>query len=464
MEHRLRKPTNAWINRDRLRRWGPAVLLVVAATAAWPLLIGPSCPDRIVIATGRSDGAYHAFAAQYRTILARDGVTLELRETAGSVENLELLENDDDVSLAFIQGGVGREERHDGVESLASVYLEPVWVFTSGDEPVTMLSDLAGRRIAVGAAGSGTRAVALELLRDNGVDVSSVETGGTTLPLSGRDAADALLAERVDAAFFVISPEAPLVRELLEAESIRLMDFVRADAYEQRYPYLTTARISRGLIDLDRDLPRSDVVVIAPTANLAARDDLHPALVPLLLKAAVEVHGDGGLLEKPGAFPSARHAGFAVRSAARQYLRSGPSWLYRYLPFQTAAWLNRMKLMMLPLFTLLLPLLKVAPPVYRWRIRSRIYRWYRVLRRIDQKLQAGDAGADFSADVAGLDALEAELSEVKVPLSYMEEFYNLRLHVAFVRERLLNASKFRIEGGRNERIPFKPPGPSRRAA
>ncbi|MEX2286803.1 MAG: TAXI family TRAP transporter solute-binding subunit [Planctomycetaceae bacterium] len=430
---------------SRIKTWGPVALLLILIVACAPLLIEPSCPKHIVIATGSPDGAYFAFANRYREIVARDGIELEVRSTAGSVENLRLLNSpDSDVSLAIVQGGVAPREDSQPIESLASLYLEPVWVFYRTErfrdaklgepKPVERLTQLAGKRIAVGAEGSGTQSIALQLLRENQLTIANDTTA--SLALGGREAVDALKKGELDAAFFVISPTSPLVHELLSTEGIELMSFRQAEAYRRRHPFLSNVTLAEGTVDLENNLPHRDVMLVAPTANLVCRKPLHSALAPLLLRAAFEVHEDGGVLENAGDFPSARFVDFPLNADARRYLKSGPPMFYRHLPFAAAAWLDRMKLMLFPLCTLLYPLLKAAPPIYRWRIRSKIYRWYRVLRDIDQKMRHATGNDDFTADIETLAILETELAEVSVPLSYMEEFYNLRQHVAFVRERL----------------------------
>lgn len=417
----------------RRKTWGLLAAIALLAIVASPWLIAPQYPKHLVIATGRTDGAYYTFAQQYRDILARDGVTLEVRATAGSIENRRLLQTaESGVSLAFIQGGT-MPAGTDGLQALASLYREPVWVFTHGDEPASQLTQLQGKRIAVGPVGSGTRSVAELLLEQNGI---RADDGTALSDLGGADAAGALERGEMDAAFFVVSPRAALVAELLADPQVHLMDFDRAATYERRDPFLTRVTLAEGIVDLEQNLPASDVEMIAPTANLVARSDLHPALVPLLLKAAEEVHRSGGLLEEPDEFPSALYVDCPLNSQARQYLKSGPSMLYRYLPFALAANLDRAKLMLLPLCTLLLPLLKAAPPIYRWRIRYRIYRWYRVLRHVDEQVKTANAGDNFSTEIAHLHTLENELAEVSVPLSYMEEVYNLRLHVDFVLRRV----------------------------
>lgn len=249
-------------------------------------------------------------------------------------------------------------------------------------------------------------------------------------------AAEGLKSGTIDAAFFVISPDSPIVHELLQTDGIQLVNFRRAAAYQRRYPFLSSVTIPEGLISFEQNIPSRDIVLLAPAANLVARADLHPALTPLLLQTMEEVHDAGGLLATSEPFPSATFVDYPLNRDARRHFRAGPSMFYRNLPFWLAAWLDRVKLMLLPMFTLLLPLVKVAPPIYRWRIRSKIYRWYRVLREIDQKLKDAKPGTNFSTDIANLRILKTELAEVSVPLSFMAEFYNLHLHIAFVLEKL----------------------------
>ena len=227
-----------------------------------------------------------------------------------------------------------------------------------------------------------------------------------------------------------------MIRRLLNTPGVRLVDFRRSAAYCRKYRYLRRVTLHEGLLDFEHNLPGGDVHLLAPTASLVAREDIHPALTPLLLRAVTKVHGSGGYLESPGEFPSMHRVDFPLSEAARHHFERGPSPLYRYLPFRWAAWLDRMKMMVLPLATLLIPLFRFAPPVYRWSIRSKIYLWYRVLREVDQKLRLPSGEVDYADEIRQLDQVERELSEVQVPLSYMDEFYDLRGHVAFIREQL----------------------------
>jgi TRAP-type uncharacterized transport system substrate-binding protein len=469
--------------RELLVAWLPWIALaVILFGMAW-FFAEPAPPKRVVIATGPADGAYYQFAQEYAKVFEANGLTLEVRQTAGSVENYQLLQDDaSGVSVAIVQGGVAPRETKIPLQGIASLYVEPVWVFyraeldkrpagatgsasgsaAAGREP--QLADLRGKRIAVGPEGSGTRAVALQLLAANGiVDVGAgLDTQPATAPalsptstpgagktaellsLGGQGAADALKADKVDAAFFVISPQSPVVRSLLQPDSagVRLMGFDRPRAYAQNFPFLTGTTLVRGVIDLQRDLPRRDVDLVAPVASLVARADLHPAVVPLLIEGATKAHERGGPLAEPGAFPSMKYLQFPVGDSAREYFASGPPFLQRYLPFWLAALLGRMKILLVPMLTLLLPLMRIAPPLYQWRVRRRIYRWYLVLGTIDRRLrEPPGAGYDYARELRLLDQLEKELGEVDVPLSYMAEFYNLRLHAEYLRRRLTEARR-----------------------
>lgn len=434
--------------RNRLSGWRALALIVVTAFAATPWLLGPPCPNRLVIATGSKEGAYFAFANQYRDVLARHGITLEIRQTAGSLENQELL-SDNEVSLGLIQGGATTNATDSGLESLASLYHEPVWVFCRSDSPVNGLGELRGKRISIGPDGSGTQAVALKLLSANRMLPTS-ESGSAAptqiVKWKTMDSLKSLKAGDLDAAFIVISPDSPVVRDLLQTEGIQLVNFERAATYQRKYPFLSSVTVPEGLFSLQRNIPSRDIVLLAPAANLVARSDLHHALIPILLQTMEEVHEPGGLLTDSGQFPSAQFADYPVNSGARRYFRSGPGFFFQYLPFSIAATLDRIKLLLLPMCTLLIPLLKVAPPVYRWKIRSKIFRWYRVLREIEQKLKDAVPTTDFSADIASLQNLQSELAEVSVPLSYMAEFYSLHLHIEFVLRKLRHHGESNADG------------------
>ncbi|MEJ1353818.1 MAG: TAXI family TRAP transporter solute-binding subunit [Candidatus Sedimenticola sp. (ex Thyasira tokunagai)] len=415
--------------KDHLNIFGPALLLILFGFALAYQFVQPAPPEQIRIATGGKEGAYYLFGQAYRSYLEQEKITLEVLNSAGSVENIKLLENGE-ADLAFIQGGLSEISNSDQLISLGSLYYEPIWLFHRKGLEVSRLTDLERMRVAVGAIGSGTHAVATELLKDNGISA----TNSTLQELSGSEAATALIEGDTDAAFFVASPKSPVVQTLLESEHVILMSFQRADAYSRRHRHLSSVVLPQGVIDLKRNIPQRETVLLAAGANLVAHQNLHPALIDLLLQAAQKIHGGGGWFEEAGQFPNPNHLDFPLSSEAKRFYASGPPFLQRYLPFWAATLVDRLKVMLLPLLALMIPLFKIMPPIYRWRMRYRIYRWYREILTVDRR--HNQPGGDIAASLNELARIEDEVSRVSVPLSYTEELYDLRLHIGLVREKL----------------------------
>lgn len=417
--------------REYLWVYGPGILLACIALLVTYQFVDPAPPSHITIATGGANGAYHAYAERYREILARDSVTLDVRETDGSVENIALLESPDSgVDVAFAQGGTGGHASGKALTSLASLYYEPLWFFANESVPFNQPSDIIAKSISIGPAGSGTRALALALLGDAGFDEKQLRIS----KLSGMAAVDALREGSLDLMMLVASPQSELVQTLMKSHRARLLEFARADAYTRRHRYLSKLTLPKGSIDLGKDLPSRDVDLLAPTANLVANEHLHPALVGLLLEAAEEVHGQGGLFEQPGAFPSPRFLVFPLNDEARRYFESGPPFLRRVLPFWAATLIDRLAVMLIPLVAIVIPLMRIMPPLYKWSVRRRVYKWYKELRMLERGIQTGlrdDDPADCHAD---LDRMDADVRKVKIPWAYAEELYQLRLHIRYVHD------------------------------
>lgn len=398
------------------------------------LLVEAPPPHRIVIATGRQDGAYYRFAQRYAELLRKEGITLELRATNGSVENLKLLQDpNSEVSVALVQSGIADPQTTESLQALCSLYYEPLWIFYRGSKDIDRLTELRGARLAVGPEGSGTRGIALQLLTANGITGSQADLK----PVAGAQAAEALKNDEVDAAFFVAGVDTGYIQQLLQATDIRLIELSQAEAYERRFRFLSKLTIpSGGLLELKDNIPAKDTVMIAPCATLVTRKSLHPALIALLLNVATKVHSGGDLLTNPGEFPSALHTDLPLSEHASHYFRFGPPVLQRLLPFWVASLVDRLKIMIIPLIVVLMPLLRAAPPLVRWRTRRKIYLWYARLRQIDQKAIYGMSVAEAQESLTALNTFEQQLALVGVPLSYMEEYYNLRMHLNLVRSRV----------------------------
>jgi uncharacterized protein len=422
------------VNKERIKVFAPAAVVAVIGFLIAYQFVRPAPPDTIVMSTGRKDGAYYLFAEKYRDILARNRVTLQIRMSAGSVENIKHLESGE-ADLGFVQGGAARPSSSDNLVSLGSMYYEPLWVFYRGNKRLNRLTDLAGKTIAVGAKGSGTRAVTVQLLKDNAV----TESPTVLSPLDGGEAASALVRGDVDAAFFIASSQSPIVQQLLTTNGIDLMSFERAAAYGRIHHYLSRVILLQGVIDLERNIPRENMTLVAATANLVVRKDFHPALIDLILQAATAVHGAGDLLGNRGEFPSPIYLEFPLSEDAERFYRRGPSFLRRYLPFWGATFVDRMMVMLIPFIALLVPLIKVLPPTYRWRMQSRIYRWYKNVKAVDVRLRNEHAPEQLKELMAELDRIEDEANKISIPAAYADRLYTLRVHINFLRQKLVKA-------------------------
>ncbi len=415
--------------RDRISIYGPAALLVVLAFAVAFYFVKPAPPTRVLMSTGDPAGAYQAFAERYAGILAREGIELVLMPSAGSVENVgRLIAGEADVAL--VQGGTALAGESSGLHALGSVFFEPLWLFHRQGLELDRLPGLAGLRVAVGPPGSGTHELVTRLLEDNGVlDRVILRDEG------GEAAVRALELGELDAVFLVSSAASELVDRLLRDPEVELASFERAEAYVRRYRYLSSVSLPEGAVDLAANLPQRPIRLLAPAASLVGVANLHPAITDLMLQAADQVHGSGGWFERAGQFPSGELIDYPLSKEASRYYKFGPPLLQRFLPFWVASLVDRLKVMLLPLVVLMLPLFKVMPPIYSWRMRARIYRWYDRLEEVDFAFKHDDAG-NLPALLAELDRLEQDVRRVQVPLSFASQLYHLRQHIDLVRQKI----------------------------
>ncbi len=419
-------------SKDIAGTYGIGIAILAAGMLVAYQFIDPAPPREITLATGEPGGAYEKFGKRYADILSRQGISVQLRSTAGSVENLELLAADTDVDLAFVQSGLVNSNPSPGVVALGSLFFEPLWLFLRNGFEIADIQDLIGARVAVGAEGSGTRVVALTVLEANGVSDSNTRI--VNLPQT--DMVAALTDADVDAVFLVASPQSEFVNAMIDVTGANLHHFKRTAAYARIYPFLPAILLPEGVLNLERNIPATDLTTVAPTALLAARESLHPALVDLLLIAAQEIHGHSGLLSDAGQFPTARYSDLPISAEASRHYRYGPPFLMRILPFWAATLVDRLKIMLLPLIGLAIPLVKLAPPIYEWRIRSRILRLYGEVTRLDPARAGGLVNVDDTERLARLDRVDREVAQLTVPLAYTDELYNLRRDIDLVRRKL----------------------------
>lgn len=434
----------------RLREYSPRDLLIVGLPLLLLVLAGfwiasryirPAPPDTLTISTGGPGGAYQRYAAIYKDALARYGVEVVEQPSAGSTENLARLRDpEQQVDVAFIQGGTARVQEDDTLLSLGSLYHEPLWIFyREGIGTPSRIADLKGLRVAIGSVGSGTHHLARELLFVNHLDEKN-----TRLSMQGGlELVPAFAEKRIDVAFVVGPTQSAAIWTLLHTPGIKLMNLAQAEAYTRQFPYLSKLVLPRGAIDLAADLPPADIELLAPMATLVVREDTHPALIDLLMQAMSEAHGGTGIFQRAGEFPRpavATGADFPLSPEAQRFYRSGKPWLQRFLPFWAATLVDRMVVLLIPLFAVLIPVLKIAPGLYNWRIKSRIYKRYGELKFLEAELEADPAKHPRAEWLARLDAIEHDVNHLTMPLAFSDMLYTLRVHLSLVRKAIDKAT------------------------
>lgn len=415
---------------------GVILLIGLAISIATVAFINSAAPTTITITSGPNGSVFQKNAEKYKKILAKEGVTLKILPSEGSVDNLKKLSNPQvAVDVGFVLGGEVNGTDIDKLVSLGSISYQPLMVFYRG-ETKTLLSDFKGRRLDIGQEGSGTHSLALMLLKANGIEPND-GTGLVSTPAG--DPVRALLENRIDAIFLMgDSTSTDSMRALLHTPDIHLFSFVQADGYTRRINYLNKLELPKGALDFGKNIPAEDLYLIGPTVELIARSSLHPALSDLLLEAAREVHSTPGIFKKRGEFPAPLEHEFRISPDASRYYASGKSFLYRTFPFWVASLIARALAVIVPLALLLIPALKIAPAIYRWRIESRIYKWYRALLELERDAFKPSVDPKRRDELLRhLDHIENTVSKITVPASFGDLFYVLRGHIGFVRESLL---------------------------
>jgi TRAP-type uncharacterized transport system substrate-binding protein len=405
------------------------VLLLGAAAWAFFVVKNALPPRRVVMTTGPEGGAYRDLGEKYQQILGRHGVRLETRPSLGNMENLQRLKDPrSGVSVGFVSGGLTTEKDSPGIVSLGAIAYYPIWIFCQGIPDPIHLLDLRGKRVSVGPQGGGTRPLMMELLRANGIE-------GTIEPfeLSPGPSGEALLAGKIDCASMLTTAEAPIVRKLLADPRVSLVHFYRASAYVARYPWLRKVVLPEGVASFEEDLPRVDVPLVATTASLLIREELHPAIQFLLLQAADEIHSRGGILDRPGQFPSPEAVDVPLSPEAKPFYKSGGSYLQRHLPFWLWVFTSRLLLLVVPIVGILYPLFQILPTFIDLVVNLRLNRHYGELRDIEMHLDRGDPPGPLAER---FQRLEKKVNEVRVPTRNARTLYGLKIHTEFVGERL----------------------------
>ena len=431
--------------RDLIASAGPIIFLVIGLLIAAYWYLQPQPPKHVTLATGPTGSAYAEFGKRYAAALKANGITVELKPTSGSSENLELLRKGG-ADVGFVRGGGSADPVADeeaGLSSLGSLFYEPIWLFYRADSALkvdkktgtlTSLTQLRGLRVNVDMPGSGLPEIMERLFKANRIGLDDVLLSN----LEQAAAAEALQAGLLDAIVLSSAPQSPQVQRLLRAGDIKLMDFGQADAYSRRFPFLSAVTLPRGVVDLSKDLPPSDVSLLAATTSLLSREETHPALRQLFAQSAQTVHSGAGWFNRARDFPNTRTSELPVSPEGDRAINGTPPFWQRYLPFWASNLVERMWLVLGGLLVLMLPLSRVIPPLYQFRVRRRVFRWYARLRDIEGKVDSKTGERDTL--LKELDDLDRVVNKVAVPLSYADELYALRNNIYAVRKRVLAGS------------------------
>ncbi len=422
----------------KFRNWFQPYWIAWIATAAIGIsifvhYIDPPPPKKIVISTGNSEGEYDEYASTYAEILKDDGLVIEKRRSAGAMENYQRLKNpDSDVEVGFVQDGIGSFEDAPDLVSLGSLYYEPIWIFYRGGHRISRLSDLTGKRVAIGKEGGGTQSLARSLLRSSGITDENTHF----VSIGWEDSEKALSEGKVDAAFFLCTPQDALINRLLRKSSIHLMSLDQAEGITRRIPYLHHLTLPRGSMDLSKDIPGSDTHLVGATVTLLIKDTLHPALAYSLLKSAQQIHSEPGIFEKKNEFPSNKDFEFPIANEAHGFYKNGLPFWQKFLPYWIATLIDRFILVLIPLFAVSFPVIRLIPRVYQWRMRQKIYRHYGELKYLETQVKDGNTPEEREKQIAELDQIEERVNGLKLPLDYANHLYSLRGHIDYVRTRL----------------------------
>ncbi|MBR1238281.1 hypothetical protein JQ597_34255 [Bradyrhizobium sp. AUGA SZCCT0177] len=414
--------------------------IVVAVPYVTYRLIDPLPPRRFAIAAGAAGSGYDNYARQYARILARHGVELEIRNFAGAIENLDQLRDaNSGVQAALTTFGVTQSSDAGTFYSLGGVFDAAIFIFYKSTEPVTLFAQLRGKRLSIGMPGTALRLAMLEILKaTNALDSS-------TQLLDHPDytrAIDALMAGEIDV---LVIPQQDLnrVQDTLDAPGVRLMSVAQAEAIAQTIPGLKHVVLWRGVLDLGRDIPNSNVDMLASRNRMLVRKTLHPALQYLLLEAMREVHWPAGSFNRLGEFPAEQPSDLPLSPTAEAFYRYGPTFWQRYTTFWLSSLLNRIAFFIIPFILTIIPLVGFAPRIYRWLHVRRIDQLHRALGHLERELaQKPDAASREAEYLQRMAKIEADVRSLSVSRAFEVDLQRLKAHLRMVQEEVRQVGAF----------------------
>ena len=420
---------------------GPTVALTILFVSGTIILtsivlfIKSAPPTKLTIISGSEGSIFHGIAKKYATVLEKNGIKVNIIESHGSLDNLSRISIENSgIDLALVQSGSEDEKSQlENLVSLGGLSYQPLFFFYRGN-PIDRIVEMKGKTIAIGAQGSGARKLALKILKLNGI-----EEGPHLVTLDGDDVSKSLTDKKIDGAF-LMGEDASLdvLRNLLNAENIHLMNFKNAEAYSRKIDILHLLKLPEGVLNFEKNIPSQNITLMGPMVELIATKDLHPALSDMVLDAAMEVHGAAGIFKKRAEFPMAVENRIKLSDDASRFYKSGKGFLYRYLPFWLASFLNRLFVVFLPMLIVLIPAVRSVPAVFRWIGNLRIRRRYRALLKLEEKFMFESNSEKLQDLYAQFENIEKDVHRMKIKAVFAEQFYVLRSHIDYVRKLMMN--------------------------
>jgi TRAP-type uncharacterized transport system substrate-binding protein len=410
--------------------WAAIVLAVLYITYR---LVDPLPPRHFAIAAGIPGTGYDDFARQYARILARDGVDLEMRNYASSIEHFGVLRDAaSGVQAALTTFGFTQPSDRANLYSLGGISDTAIFVFYRNAEPIVRFAQFRGKRLSIGMPRTALRTIMLDVLKATG----ALDDAMSLSDLDYREAVDALIAGELDVAMVADRIDGSLVQRALGAPGIQLMNVAQAEAIAKAVPGLKHVVLWRGLISLDRDIPGSDIDLLALRNRLLVRKDLHPALQYLLLEAMREVHEAPGPFNRLGEFPAEQPNDLPLSPTARAFYRSGPTFWQRYTSFWLTSLLNRIVFFVIPVVAMLIPIIGLAPRFYRWLYVRRVDQLHRALGNLERDLAQTADTCRFVEYQTRIAEIESSVRLLKVARPFEVDLQRLRAHLRLVQEDL----------------------------
>ncbi len=409
----------------------PIVLLIAVAAAAIFFYVEPFPRQHTVLATEQRGTVTDQLGDGFQSFFERNGLPLQIESRTGLDEiEKDLRDPGSKINASFVVSGAGSPADYPGLVSLGNVAIAPLWLFYRGDaisvdDPFEYYRD---KPIAIGAPGTVSQKLFKTLM-----ELNNPGTGDKPnfLKLPHAEAADQLLAGKIDALFIVDAFSSPIVQRLLQSPDIKLMNFPLVDAYVRRLPFLQKVTVPRGGIDISEIRPPLDVAMLASGVNLLVEKDVHPTVQWAFLLAAREINlKTSNFFPSAGNLPQYKDRGFPLSPVATRFYTSGVPGFFGYLPFWLASLLENVWVVLFALFLLALPIFKKIVGYRGFASQKLLWLHFWELRYLEDELKDSRTAADVKSVLDHLRRLDDQVAATWVVDDQMRHYFNLRRCVA----------------------------------